>query len=88
MKTKTVEIPDELIDMDIFKKVQNRNKANNLLYRISRSGISKTSDGCVKDKNMKHNIHFDEAVIGCCNNEFKECFEEFYCILKKYDIIF
>ena len=88
MKTKTVELPDELLDMDIFKKVQNRNKANNLLYRISRSGISKTSDGCVKDKNNKHNIQFDEAVIGCCNDEFKECFEEFYCILKKYDIVF
>ena len=88
MKTQTIELPDELIDKDIFKKVQNRNKANNLLYRIAKSGISKTSDGFVKDKNNKYNLKFDEAVIGCCNNEFKECFEEFYCILKKYDIVF
>ena len=33
-------------------------------------------------------MQFDEAVVGCCNDEFKECFEEFYCILKKYDIVF
>ena len=88
MKTKMIEIPDELIDMTIFKKVQNGNRANNLLYRIARSEVSKTSDGFVKDKNNKSKLKFDEAVIGCCNNEFRECFEEFYCILKKYDIIF
>ena len=88
MKTQTIELPDELIDKDIFKKVQNRNKANNLLYRIARVDVSKTSDGFVKDKNNKLIINFDQAVIGCCNNEFKECFEEFYCILENYDIIF
>ena len=50
--------------------------------------FQKTSDGFVKDKNNKLVINFDQAVIGCCNNEFKECSEEFYCILKKYDIVF
>ena len=83
-----IELPEELFDMDIIVKVQNRNKANNLLYRIARGGLSKTSDGYVKDKNIKTKLKFDEAVIGCCNNEFKECFEEFYCIPKKYDIVF
>ena len=87
-KTKMIELPEELFDMNIFEKVQNRNRANNLLYRIARGEISKTSDGFVKDKNNKTKIKFDEAVIGCCNNEFKECFEEFYCILKKIDIVF
>ena len=82
-KTNMIELPEELFDMNIFEKVQNRNRANNLLYRIARGEISKTSDGFVKDKNNKTKIKFDEAVIGCCNNEFKECFEEFYCILKK-----
>ena len=88
MKTKTIELPHGLVDLEVFKKIKNRNKANNLLYRIARSGVSKTSDGFVKDKNNKLIINFDQAVIGCCNNEFKECFEEFYRILKKYDIVF
>ena len=87
-KTKTIQLPEELFDMCIFKKVKNRNKANNLLYRIARVDISKTLDGFVKDKNVKTKLKFDDVVIGCCNNKFKECFEEFYCILKKYDIVF
>ena len=77
-----------MFDINIFKKVQNRNKANNLLYRIAKSEVSRTPDGLVKDKNNKTKLKFDEAVIGCCNNDFKECFEEFYCILKNYDIVF
>lgn len=88
METKPIELPDELFDINIFKKVQNRNKANNLLYRIAKSEVSRTPDGLVKDKNNKTKLKFDEAVIGCCNNDFKECFEEFYCILKNYDIVF
>ena len=70
-KTKMIELPEELFDMNIFVKVQNRNKANNILYRIARGKLSKTSDGFVKDKNIKTKLKFDEAVIGCCNNEFK-----------------
>ena len=53
MKTKTIEPPNELFDINILKKVQDRSRANNLLYRIARSGVSKTSDGFVKDKNIK-----------------------------------
>ena len=87
-KVKIIQLPEELFDMNIFEKVQNRNRANNLLYRIARVDVSKTSDGFVKDKNIKTKMKFDDVVIGCCNNKFKECFEEFYCILKNYDIVF
>ena len=87
-QTRTVELPDELYDMNIFNNVKNRNRANNLLYRISRSEISKTMDGFVKNGNTKCALRFDEAVITCCNNTFKEFFEEFYCILRRYGIIF
>ena len=87
-QTHTIELPEELYDMTIFENVHNRNIANNLLYRIGRSEISKTIDGFVKDRNTKCDTKFDEAVISCCNNNFQECFEEFYCILRKYGIIF
>ena len=40
MKTKTIELPNELLDMNILKKVQDRSR------------ISKTSDGFVKDKTI------------------------------------
>ena len=40
----TVELPEELYDMNIFNNVTNRNTANNLLYRICKSEISKTMD--------------------------------------------
>ena len=84
----TVELPEELYDMNIFKKVKNRNTANNLLYRICKSEIIKTMDGFVKDGSSKTDLRFDEVVINCCNNIFKECFEEFYRMLQKYNITF
>ena len=74
--------------MNIFNNVTNRNTANNLLYRICKSEISKTVDGFVKDGNNKVDLRFDDVVINCCNNIFKECFEEFYRILQKYNIMF
>ena len=80
MKTKPIELPDELFDMNIFKKVQNR--VNNILYRIAKTEVLRSPDRFVKDKSNKHILKLDEAVIKCCNYDFKECFEEFYCILK------
>ena len=74
--------------MNIFNNVANRNTANNLLYRICKSEISKTVDGFVKDGNNKVNLRFDEGVINCCNNIFKQRFEEFYRILQRYNIMF
>ena len=87
-QTHTVELPEQLYDMNIFNNVANRNTANNLLYRISKSEISKTMDGFVKDGSSKTDLRFDEVVINCCNNIFKECFEEFYRMLQKYNITF
>ena len=87
-QTKTIELPNELYSMNIFEKVKNRNKANALLYRISTSKISRTLDGFIKDKNNVCTSKYDEGIINCCNNRFKESFEEFYCILRKYGIIF
>ena len=84
----TVELPEELYDMNIFKKVKNRNTANNLLYRICKSEISKTMDGFVKDGNSRIDMKYDDVIINCCNNVFKECFEEFYRMLQKYNIMF
>ena len=84
----TVELPEELYDMNIFNNVTNRNTANNLLYRICKSEISKTVDGFVQDGNNKVDLRFDEVVINCCNNIFKQRFEEFYRILQRYNIMF
>ena len=87
-QTHTIELPEELYDMNIFNDVNNRNSANNLLYRICKSEISKTMDVFVKDRKHKCDLEFDEAVKNCCNNIFQECFEEFYFVLRKYGIIF
>ena len=86
-QTKILELPDDLYDISIFNRVKNRKKLNNLLYRISQSKISKTVGGFVKDK-YACDVKYDDAIISCCNNNFNECFEEFYCILKKYGIEF
>ena len=87
-QTHTIELPENLYDMNIFNNVNNRSVANKLLYRICKSEISKTMDGFVKNGNTKCALRFDEAVITCCNNTFKEFFEEFYCILRRCGIIF
>ena len=64
-QTQTIELPENLYDMNIFNNVNNRNSANNLLYRICKSEISKTMHGFVKDGNRKCDLKFDEAVINC-----------------------
>ena len=87
-QTHTVELPEHLYDMNIFNNVAIRNTANNLLYRICKSEISKTMDGFVKDGNSKIDMKYDDVIINCCNNVFKECFEEFYRMLQKYNIMF
>jgi len=87
---KAIKLPKGLNpNKELFKNVKNKKKLKKLLLRLSRTEISRTKDGLVADKNtVLHNINFTDAIINSCNGKFFESYEEFYCLLRKFGIIF
>ena len=74
---------------ELYKNVKNKKKLKKILLRLSRTDIGQTKDGLVADKNaVLHNINFIDAIINSCNGKFFESYEEFYCLLRKFGIIF
>ena len=87
---KEVKLPKGLnSNEEVYKNVKNKKKLKRLLLRLSRTDIGRTKDGFVADKNdVLHDINFTDAIINSCNGNFFESYEEFYCLLRKFGIIF
>ena len=87
---KEIKLPKGLNpNKELYKNVKNKKKLKKLLLRLSRTDIGRTKDGLVADKNtVLHNINFTDAIINSCNGKFFESYEEFYCLLRKFGIIF
>ena len=87
---KEIKLPKELNpNKELYKNVKNKKKLKKLLLRISRTEIGRTKDGFVADKNnVLHNVDFNHAIIDSCNGKFLKSYEEFYCLLRKFGIIF
>ena len=74
---------------EIYKNVKNKKKLKKLLLRLSRTDIGQNKDGLVTDKNnVLNNVNFTDAIINSCNGKFLKSYEEFYCLLRKFGIIF
>ena len=87
---KDIKLPKGLNpNKELYKNVKNKKKLKKLLLRLSRTDICRTKDGVVADKNnVLLNINFTDAIINSCNGKFFESYEEFYCLLRKFGIIF
>ena len=87
---KEIKLPKGLNpNKELYKNVKNKKKLKKLLLRLSRTDIGQTKDGFVADKNaVLHSINFTDAIINSCNGKFFESYEEFYCLLRKFGIIF
>ena len=86
--TKSIRIPEGIFSPKVFALVHDKNKLRQLLYKLSKTDISRTKDGMVNYKNIPLNISFDDAVVCSSNGIFKRAYEKFYMILKKYNINF
>ena len=89
----TVEIPEGLICSTMFDeikhKVINKKKLRWLLQQLAKNEISESDDGQItlQDKKVS-NVNLREALIDTCNSEFFEKYEDFYELLRKFDIVF
>ena len=87
-QVKEIKLPEGIVHMNIFSKVQNRNRLANLLYKILKTEVHRTKDGLVADKYNTLNIRYDDAIVNCCNGLFFNSFEKLYCLLRKNGITF
>ena len=84
---KTIRIPEGIFTPKVFRLVHDTRKLRDLLFKIAKTGIYRSKEGVTCCEGDRLNIQFDNAVVDCCNNVFKEMYEPFYCVLGKYNIV-
>ena len=83
LKILNVHIPDGLfVDMGVFNEVQEQDRMKWLLGRLSRTSISRTSIGKIKDGNVCLDIDYDKGLVSCCDGNYDNDYEEYYNLLK------
>lgn len=89
-QTKELYLPSGLNPyLQVFKTVKYRKKLRQLLLQLAKTDIRRNKDGTVGDKHRTlQNIDYDNAVLDSCNGNFREIYEEFYCLLRKVGITF
>lgn len=81
---KTIELPKELVP----KMHKHNESAEKLLSLISKTDIGRTKDGLIAIGNRVFDIDYDDFISDCCERQFKECYENIYCELRKNGITF
>ena len=89
----TVEIPDGIMCSTMFDKLKNqvinKKKLRWLLQELVKNQVSETDDGHITHKDKKvSDVILRDALVDTCNSEFYEKYEDFYKLLRKFDIIF
>lgn len=91
-KNRELTIPESLVVNpyeDLYRHVSDKEKLKKLLLKLSKVEISRNEDGLVKHKGkILDNVIFNDAIIDSCNGQYLECYEMFYELLRKFDIVF
>ena len=83
LKNLKVHIPDGLfVDMGVFNEVQEQDRMKWLLGRLSRTSISRTSIGQIKDGNVCLDFDYDKGLVSFCDRNFDNEYDAFYNLLK------
>ena len=83
LKNLNVHIPNGLfVDMGVFNQVHEKEKMKGLLHRLSRTNISRTSIGQIKDGNVCLDVDYDKGLVSCCDGNYDNDYEEYYNLLK------
>ena len=82
-KRRKVYLPNGLfVDMGVFNQVHEQEELKKLLHKLSRTEISRMSNGKVKNGHTCLDINFDRCIVSCCDGNFNQDFNEFYSVLK------
>ena len=91
-ETKEITIPDGLVVntyKEFYENVTDKDLLKTLLLKLSKAGISQSEHGLVKHKDtILNGIVFKNAVLDSCNGDYKDCYEPFYALLRKFGIVF
>ena len=86
-------VPNGIVCSNVYEslkcKVKDVKKLKSLIKDLSKNEISEGEDGSVvcRDINLK-SINLRDVLRDICNSKFHEKYEEFYEMLRKFDIIF
>ena len=86
---KDIELPHYLIpDITHSRQIKSEKELRNLILKFSKANIGRSKDGymCVKSKVL--DIKYDDFLVDCVNNVFKERYENVYCMLRNLGITF
>ena len=85
-QVKTIELPKELVPNN--NQMNSNSKFIDLPVKLSKVNIGRNKDGFITIGNKIQDIKFDSFVADCCNNQFKEEYENIYCMLRNSGITF
>ena len=92
-ESKVVTIPNGLVVdpfEELYQHVRDKELLKNLLIKLYEFGISEDhTSGYVKHKDkVLEGVKFRDALLDSCNGKYLECYESFYELLRKFDIVF
>ena len=75
---------------DLYQHVRDKELLKDLLIKLFKFGISEDHNlGYVKHKDkVLEGVKFRDALLDSCNGKYLECYESFYELLRKFDIVF
>ena len=88
-QVKEIELPESIIPNIIdSKQIKSGKHLSDLMLKFSKSDIGRSKDGYLTVKNKISEINFDDFVVDCCNGDFREKYENVYCLLRNCGITF
>ena len=84
-----INLPKGLVSFTgIYSQVKRKNRSRKLLRQLNKADICRNKEGHVYSKGTTTNVDFNDAVINSCGGNFKDCYEDFYCLLRANGITF
>lgn len=86
---KQIKLDDALVEStkNVLERANDQSKVVGLLHRLILDGkLTRTKDGLLSNKDRTFLVSYDDALVDSCNCKFKQEYEIFYCLLRKYGI--
>ena len=88
-QTKEIELPEGIIPNILeTRQVKAESDFSDLMLKFSKSNIGRSKDGFITVNDKVLEVKFDDFVVDCCNGEFREEYENVYCLLRNHGITF
>ena len=87
-QVRNIELPKELVPNITDEKIESIAEFNKLLIKLSKANIRRNKDGLMAVGNKVYDTNYDGFVTDCCNEQFKDEYEDIYCMLRDHGITF